>query len=328
MKKLIALLTLIPYIALAVFTKGQKLAIFPAANLNPPVSALHIDGATASAVEARFTAGSTTGMTTGDGFIVGVDSSANGVINQKESLPIILSTANAEVARINATGSIVTKVAVDLEDPGAGTNYLRLQAPTLANTWTMTLPTTPGTSNYMLTTNGSGTTTWTVQPSSGATLYGTINHAVTASCVWSYNLAGAGAGIWLSAAADTDCPTPAVTGSVTAPATKLPGFVVTSAAAGTYDVYCTGWFRFAATAADVHVLRLYDATTGTGAAGGITTVSADNTSAFYVRGQFVWSVSTTATIVVQMMSINGAGTSTINNTISGIPFYCSIMRVL
>lgn len=61
---------------------------------------------------------------------------------------------------IIADGMIKSKTSLVLEDPGAGTNIITFQAPTLAGDTTYTLPAADGTSGYALTTNGSGTLSW------------------------------------------------------------------------------------------------------------------------------------------------------------------------
>lgn len=71
------------------------------------------------------------------------------------------------------SGDILTKTSLSLEDPGVGTNKLILQAPTLSSDWTLTLPIDAGSNDYVLTTNGSGVTSWTTKAlsvSSGITL--------------------------------------------------------------------------------------------------------------------------------------------------------------
>ena len=56
------------------------------------------------------------------------------------------------------------------------TNYVTLRANSATSTYTMTLPTTAGTSGHVLTTDGSGVLTWT-NPSSVTTGTGTVNSA-------------------------------------------------------------------------------------------------------------------------------------------------------
>lgn len=58
------------------------------------------------------------------------------------------------------SGAIKTKTSVVLEDPGAGTNTITMKAPTLAADYDLTLPVDGGTAGYVLTTNGSGVTSW------------------------------------------------------------------------------------------------------------------------------------------------------------------------
>lgn len=70
---------------------------------------------------------------------------------------------------------------------------------------------------------------------SQATYYGSIKHAATTNCDWTSSAA-----TFTAFPADADCPTPTVTGNVTAPATKIPGFVVS--APGEYLVVVEGAF--------------------------------------------------------------------------------------
>lgn len=64
---------------------------------------------------------------------------------------------------------------------------------------------------------------------SNAVLVGTLENAATASCAWSSSSSS-----YADFSADSDCPTPSVTGAVTAPGTKVPHAVVTNAPPGTY----------------------------------------------------------------------------------------------
>ncbi len=68
---------------------------------------------------------------------------------------------------------------------------------------------------------------------SQATHYGTAFHAATTNCTWSSTATS-----FTAVSADTDCPAPTLTGNVTAPATKVPGFVVS--AVGKYIVLMSG----------------------------------------------------------------------------------------
>lgn len=72
--------------------------------LSSGASIIHIDNALLGAA-LKFTCGATTGQTATDGFDIGVDTSANGEIRQRENLPIIFYTNNTEAARILAGGN-------------------------------------------------------------------------------------------------------------------------------------------------------------------------------------------------------------------------------
>ena len=61
------------------------------------------------------------------------------------------------------------KTAIDLEDPAAGTNKWTVQSPTLAADYTLTLPVDDGANEQVLSTNGSGVTSWvSVVPTASA----------------------------------------------------------------------------------------------------------------------------------------------------------------
>ena len=70
-----------------------------------------------------------------------------------------------------STAKVTT--ALQVEDPGAGTFKVVVQAPTLAADYTLTLPVDDGTSSQVLTTNGSGVLSWTT-PSAGSSASGFI----------------------------------------------------------------------------------------------------------------------------------------------------------
>ena len=56
--------------------------------------------------------------------------------------------------------SVQASSSLKLEDPGAGTNTITMQAPTLASNYTLTLPTTDGNNGEYLQTDGSGNLAW------------------------------------------------------------------------------------------------------------------------------------------------------------------------
>ena len=86
---------------------------------------------------------------------------------------VIKNSSNATVATFGETSTDFTvsgastfsaaatfRQPLYLEDPGAGTDAIILQAPTLASSYTLVLPTDDGNSNQVLGTNGSGTLSW------------------------------------------------------------------------------------------------------------------------------------------------------------------------
>jgi hypothetical protein len=74
--------------------------------LTVPTNKLHIDAGTATASNLQFTANATTGQTASDGFKIGIDTSANGIINQQENLPITVSNNGSTTQIFNADNSV------------------------------------------------------------------------------------------------------------------------------------------------------------------------------------------------------------------------------
>lgn len=86
---------------------------------------------------------------------------------------VIKNSSNATVATFGETSTDFTvsgastfsaaatfRQPLYLEDPGAGTDAIILQAPTLASSYTLTLPVDDGSANQVLGTNGYGTLSW------------------------------------------------------------------------------------------------------------------------------------------------------------------------
>lgn len=67
---------------------------------------LHQDSGTATSTYHKFTAGTTTGQTSTDGFDIGIDSSGNAEIRQRENLDITFYTNNTSAARIQENGRL------------------------------------------------------------------------------------------------------------------------------------------------------------------------------------------------------------------------------
>jgi len=107
---------------------------------------------------------------------------------------------------INGTAGITTP---SENYPGSVSGTVTVQPATAAGTWTLTLPTTPGTSGYVLSTNGSGVTSW-IANGSGSMVYPGVGIANSTGSAWgtSYGVTGTGTTVVLSA-------TPTLTGTIT-----------------------------------------------------------------------------------------------------------------
>lgn len=68
--------------------------------------------------------------------------------------------SNANISNGALTLGVATSVIGQLKVAGNTSGTVTITPAAAAGTWTMTLPTTGGTNGYCLTTNGSGTTTW------------------------------------------------------------------------------------------------------------------------------------------------------------------------
>lgn len=86
-----------------IFDNGTNVGI----GLTSPANALHIDKGTGVASYSQFTAGILTGQLATDGFEVGIDASANAVINQQENAAMLFSTNNTERMRLTGAGRLL-----------------------------------------------------------------------------------------------------------------------------------------------------------------------------------------------------------------------------
>lgn len=106
--------------------------------------------------------------------------------------PIIWGPSSAS-KDISTNGLTTPKL--QITETGGGTDTVSFVVPSIASNWTFTLPTTGGTNNYVMTTNGSGTASWS-QVSLTAGVTGTLpignggTNATTAQTAID-NLAGA-----------------------------------------------------------------------------------------------------------------------------------------
>jgi len=80
----------------------------------------------------------------------------------------------APTEALDVTGNGRFSLGIKLEDPGAGTDAITIQAPTLAAPYTLTLPVDDGSSGEVLSTNGSGVLSWSSAVSSPLTTKGDL----------------------------------------------------------------------------------------------------------------------------------------------------------
>lgn len=144
---------------------------------------------------------------------------------------------------------------------------------------------------------------------SQASFFGSITYAATANCNWQNS--GNATQTYQNFSADTDCPTPTVSGFVSAPGTKIPAAVISSLPPGNYMVVATGVFQGGATAINNAVFRLHD---GTNPLNGVSTTNiGTNTSSNETgAGPVIAYVNYTApqsNVTIQMQSANYAGVS-------------------
>lgn len=84
---------------------------------------------------------------------------------------------------------------------------------------------------------------------------GSLKYAATANCEWSTTSTS-----FANFAADTDCASPTVTGGISAPATKIPGFVINNVKPGVYLFIGRGVFRETGGNGTHHGFRFNDGT--------------------------------------------------------------------
>lgn len=151
---------------------------------------------------------------------------------------------------------------------------------------------------------GSSTNVGTVAQ---ARFYGSLKYARTASCKWT----ATGTGTPANPSADTDCPSPTVTGGVTAPSTKIPAVRLQNAPPGTYHFVARG--RFGAESADRATYRFSDGTNTSDSqmCGG------GNVSAFVkcptINGTFTYTTAQSdITVTIQLSAVSSGADSVID----------------
>jgi len=138
--------------------------------------------------------------------------------------------------------------------------------------------------------------------------FGSATYAATASCEWSNTTESTTTPAAFPV--DSDCPTPTLTGRVTAPATKLPGFNIPAGSpSGTYAVTATGAFRTnrAATSGRSIISLFGNSVHNNIQYFGGSIGSA--TSANFDHGNLVFSIAHTASSTDTLYELRGAGTA-------------------
>ena len=89
---------------------AERMRINAAGNLGVgqtvPAAKIHQDSGDATATAHKFTAGTTTGILSTDGFDVGIDASGNAELRQREALPMNFFTNNAQAMTILSAGNV------------------------------------------------------------------------------------------------------------------------------------------------------------------------------------------------------------------------------
>jgi hypothetical protein len=102
MKKIFIFIILFSLVCLGSYYPVQK-QIATGGNITKPAVTIHQDSGNSTSTYHKFTAGTTTGQTSSDGFDVGLDASGVGYIRQYENLSLIIRTN--DTTRLNITGS-------------------------------------------------------------------------------------------------------------------------------------------------------------------------------------------------------------------------------
>jgi len=140
----------------------------------------------------------------------------------------------------------------------------------------------------------------------GAEFAGSLKYAATTSCQWTRNAA-----TFADFAADTDCPVPSVSGTVTAPSTKVPHAVLAAALPGDYLVIFNGTISEASNS-ESGACRIIDELGTVGAQTGYRVDSgAAAVSGLNLNGRFI--VETTSAKTFKIQCLSAAGTARIDN---------------
>lgn len=135
-------------------------------------------------------------------------------------------------------------------------------------------------------------------------LFGTITWGGSSNCIWSNGSSG-----YQNYSADTDCPDPSVTGALSAPTTKVPGFKAAYMPKGEYQIIATGVFT--ATATISCSWRFHNGTSA--ALGEIGFRSDQDTHSVMIGNLSSTANGTDVTVQIQNNNISGSSACTINN---------------
>ena len=127
-----------------------------------PVATLDVGGD--ANISSNLTVGGAN-ITLADGSVLGVNNNERFTIGAVSGSALLTVNATTE---FNQTPLFVAGIKIN----GGGGNNVTINSPTLASSYTITLPADGGTSGYVLSTNGSGTTSW-VEQSGGVDTVGT-----------------------------------------------------------------------------------------------------------------------------------------------------------
>lgn len=139
---------------------------------------------------------------------------------------------------------------------------------------------------------------------------GSLIYPGTTNCNWEST-----SGTWANFAADTDCPTPTVTGNVQAPGTKIPGMTVASLEAGEYMVVLNA-HKYIDGASSCS-WRISDGTNTSATLIGYAINTATTPSTFVGRFSYS-SKQSNLTFQVQTIRTSGANTCSVNNATASV----------
>lgn len=160
-----------------------------------------------------------------------------------------------------------------------------------------------------------------------AGFYGSVSTAATTNCLWSNT--GNAIQTFQTFGADTDCPSPTVSGYASAPSTKIPGITFSSLPPGRYLFYARGIFQGGATSQTNAVFRMTD---GTNTLSGVVATNLGTTTSSNESGTgpLIADISYTtaqSNITFTMQSANFAGVSATQQiNVNADPFSISVYR--